>query len=259
MVFTIDPNFLSYTRAPIRISAVVRKISAGDNPGFNLKYESATGRKGIGWNSVPGADKWYTLSWTISDDEFVGNWGYHFSFDCDSTNYSRYYLQQVTVTNLVPLPATAPTGLKATPGAGMVALSWNPVPGATGYDLKRSATSIGPYEVVTPTLSATNFTDVGLVPGAPCHYVVSAVNSGGAGPDSAEIMAIPTAPSLSILPVEATIRLSWPTSVTAFALQETAALPDGWSNSTTAVQILNSANVAVVPVTDTSKFYRLAR
>jgi hypothetical protein len=100
--FTIDPNFLSYTHAPIRISAVVRRISSTNNPGFNLKYESAGGRKGIGWNAVPGGDKWHTLTWTISDDEFVGNWGYHFSFDSDSTNYSRYYLQQVTVTKLAP-------------------------------------------------------------------------------------------------------------------------------------------------------------
>ncbi len=98
--FTVDPNFLSYGHVPIKISAIVRRISAADNPGFNLKYESATGRKGIGWNSVPGNDKWYTLTWTVTDDEFVGNWGYHFSFDSDSTQHSQYYLQQVTVTKL---------------------------------------------------------------------------------------------------------------------------------------------------------------
>jgi hypothetical protein len=98
--FTVDPNFLSYTTVPIKITAVVRRNAANDNAGFNLKYESTTGRKGIGWNSVPGNDRWYTLSWTILDDEFVGNWGYHFSLDSDSKSNSKYYLQQVTVTKL---------------------------------------------------------------------------------------------------------------------------------------------------------------
>lgn len=80
---------------------MVRKISTNDNSGFNLKYEATSGRKGIGWNFVPGADRWYTLSWTLADDQFVGNWGYHFSLDSDSKLHSRYYLQRVTVTKLV--------------------------------------------------------------------------------------------------------------------------------------------------------------
>lgn len=101
VTFTVDPNFVSYTATPLQISAVVRKISTNDNSGFNLKYEAKSGRKGIGWNFVPGADRWYTLSWTVADDQFVGNWGYHFSLDSDSKLHSRYYLQRVTVTKLV--------------------------------------------------------------------------------------------------------------------------------------------------------------
>jgi hypothetical protein len=228
VAFTVDPNFLSYTHASIRISAVVRKISATDNPGFNLKYESATGRKGIGWNSVPGNDNWYTLSWTIADDEFVGNWGYHFSFDSDSTNYSRYYLQQVTVTNLVPRPTSPPTGLIATPGVGLISLNWNSVSGATGYGVKRATISRGPYEEITPILAATNYVDTGLSPGRAYYYVVSPVNSGGAGPDSAEAGATPIPPSLRfIILADGALRVSWPTSATGFSLQETAVLPSG--------------------------------
>lgn len=104
VAFTVDPNFLSYTQEPIKITAVVRSVSATNNPGFNLKYEAKTGRKGRGWNSVPADGKWHTLSWTLDDDEFVGNWGYHFSFDSDSTRYSGYYLREVTVTKLQRTP-----------------------------------------------------------------------------------------------------------------------------------------------------------
>ena len=98
--FTVDPNFLSYTTVPIKITAVVRRNAANQNGGFNLKYESTSGRKSIGWNSVPGNDRWYTLSWTIADDEFVGSWGFHFSFDSDSKGNSQYLLQQVTLTKM---------------------------------------------------------------------------------------------------------------------------------------------------------------
>jgi hypothetical protein len=198
--FTVDPNFLSYTHASIKISAVVRKISSGDNPSFNLKYESATGFKGIGWNSVPGSDKWYTLSWTISDDEFVGKWGYHFSFDSDSTNYSRYYLQQVSVTNLVQRPESPPTGLIATPGVGQVSLNWLNVPGATGYNIRRATSSSDPFELAVATVATTNYTDSGLLSGRAYYYVLSAMNSGGAGPDSGAVVATPLPPSLTDFP-----------------------------------------------------------
>jgi hypothetical protein len=98
--FTVDPNFLSYASASIRITAEVRRNGTA-NAGFNVKYESTTGWKGTGgWYTVPGSDTWYTQSWTVSDSEFVGKWGYHFSFDSDSTQFSNYSIRSVTVTKL---------------------------------------------------------------------------------------------------------------------------------------------------------------
>lgn len=99
--FTVDPNFLSYDTVPIAITVVVRAKQAGDNPGFNLKYESTDGWKGTGaWFTVPGADRWYTQTWTIRDPQFVGKWGYHFALDSDSQTYSQYYLRTVVVSKL---------------------------------------------------------------------------------------------------------------------------------------------------------------
>jgi hypothetical protein len=98
--FVVDPNFLSYTTAPIQITARVRANSA-QSAGFNLKYESTKGYTSTGsWNGVPGSDKWYDLVWLIDDDQFVGYWGYHFWFDSDSTQYSNYSVQSVTVTRM---------------------------------------------------------------------------------------------------------------------------------------------------------------
>jgi hypothetical protein len=96
--FTVDPNFCSYSATALRITAVVRRNGAAA-AGFNLKYESTTGWKGTGsWYTIPGSDQWYTQTWSISDTQFVGKWGYNFAFDSDSTANSAYSIQSVTVT-----------------------------------------------------------------------------------------------------------------------------------------------------------------
>jgi hypothetical protein len=95
--FTVDPSFLSYSPARIRVTAVLRRNGA-DSAGFNLKYESASGYQGTGaWYTVPEGTAWTTQSWTITDPQFVGKWGYNFSFDSDSTTYSKYSIRSVTV------------------------------------------------------------------------------------------------------------------------------------------------------------------
>ncbi|UJW80149.1 hypothetical protein [Hydrogenophaga sp. SL48] len=94
--FTVDPNFLSYSPQPLRITAVVRRNSA-TAAGFNLKYESRSGTRSLGWNAVPAQGEWSTLSWPITDAQFVGKFGYHFSFDSDSTRHSNYSIRSVSV------------------------------------------------------------------------------------------------------------------------------------------------------------------
>jgi hypothetical protein len=96
--FTIDPNFCSYSCPALEVTAVLRR-NGTDSAGFNLKYESTTDWKGTGsWYTIPGSDQWYTQTWTITDTQFVGKWGYNFAFDSDSTQYSNYSIRSVTVT-----------------------------------------------------------------------------------------------------------------------------------------------------------------
>ncbi|MET0388142.1 MAG: hypothetical protein ABW321_19375 [Polyangiales bacterium] len=96
--FTVDPSFLSYDTVPITITAEVRRNGSAA-AGFNLKYESTEGWKTAGdWYDIPSNDRWYEKSWFIEDSQFVGKWGYHFSFDSDATEHSRYSVRRVTVT-----------------------------------------------------------------------------------------------------------------------------------------------------------------
>jgi hypothetical protein len=96
--FTVDPSFNAYTAITLQITVVLRRNTTA-SAGFNLRYESTTGYKSTGsWYTVPGSDKWYTQTWTVSDPQLVGKWGYHLSFDSDSTQNSNYSLQSVTLT-----------------------------------------------------------------------------------------------------------------------------------------------------------------
>ena len=75
-------------------------LGNGSKPaGFNFAYESTSGWKGgFGWYTVPEGEGWITKTWKISDPQFVGKWGYHFSFWSDSTQHSQYSILSVTVT-----------------------------------------------------------------------------------------------------------------------------------------------------------------
>ena len=52
--------------------------------------------------------------------------------------------------------------------------------------------------------------------------------------------------------------IAWPVSAQGFVLQETSALPGGWTNSTAAVTVQGSSNVATITPTG-EKFYRLKK
>ena len=126
-----------------------------------------------------------------------------------------------TPTPPVAIPA-APTGLQATAGNAQIALTWNTVSDATSYHVKRSTTNGGPYTQISAP-SATNFTDTPLTNGTKYFYVVTAVNSAGESPNSAQASATPVAPvqipaaptNLIATPGNAQVSLNWNSSATA--------------------------------------------
>ena len=95
----------------------------------------------------------------------------------------------------------APTGLSAMAGNDQVSLSWTASSGATGYYVKRSTTTGGPYTTLTPYPTTNTFTDTGLTNGTKYFYVVSAYNSYGESANSSEVSATPTPPPLPAAPM----------------------------------------------------------
>ncbi|MGC3992014.1 MAG: carbohydrate-binding protein [Chthoniobacteraceae bacterium] len=86
---------------------------------------------------------------------------------------------------------TVPTGLTASAGNNQVILSWNPVAGATSYNLKRGVSSGGPYSVVTGVTGTTQ-TDTAVSNGTSYYYVVSAVQSVLESANTSQVSARPT-------------------------------------------------------------------
>jgi fibronectin type 3 domain-containing protein len=101
------------------------------------------------------------------------------------------------------IPAS-PNSVSATAGNTEVALRWIPVSGATSYHVKRSTTAGGPYtQIAAPTFAG--YTDVSRQNGTTYYYVVSAANSLGESPNSAQVSAKPAATvSLPTAPVNLT-------------------------------------------------------
>jgi fibronectin type 3 domain-containing protein len=93
-----------------------------------------------------------------------------------------------------PAVPPAPAGLVATPGDGAVTLTWTALPGVEGYTVHRAeAAGVTPGAGTAIATSAPTLVDTGLTNGTAYFYVVTARNTAGTSPASAEVSATPTA------------------------------------------------------------------
>ncbi|SFE92970.1 Fibronectin type III domain-containing protein [Chitinophaga sp. CF118] len=141
-------------------------------------------------------------------------------FGCSSAFSAPFLVTAANGTN-APSPAV---GLAATAISKIaITLDWTDNPNATynetGYEVYRSATAGGPYELINITAAnAVTYTDTDLNPNTKYFYVVRAVNNTSAAPLSIEVNAQtqvdatpPTAPAnLTVTGTQATaISLEW--------------------------------------------------
>jgi polygalacturonase len=88
-------------------------------------------------------------------------------------------------------PPAQPTGLAAVAANGVINLSWSPVATATGYNVKRSTVSGGPYTTIATGIAPTTYSDSQVTNFTTYYYVVSALNLAGESTNSAEVSAMP--------------------------------------------------------------------
>jgi hypothetical protein len=124
------------------------------------------------------------------------------------------------VVGAVTVAPEAPSGLTASSGTNLVSLSWTAAGGApTGYNVKRSSSSGGPYTNIIGTTTAPTVTyDDAILGGSTYYYVVSAVNGAGESTNSSYVSASPvlaapeTPAGLAATPGDAQVALSWTAS-----------------------------------------------
>ncbi len=88
------------------------------------------------------------------------------------------------------MPLAAPANLTAMATSSRVDLAWTAVAGATGYTIRRSTVSGGPYIIVGTSVSG-SFTDAAILNGTPYFYTVTAGNGLAESSASAEQSALP--------------------------------------------------------------------
>ncbi len=95
----------------------------------------------------------------------------------------------------------APRGVSASSAESKITISWNPVPGATSYNLYRNrvtgVSKANGYKIANVTAPYVN---KGLVNGQAYYLVVTAVNQAGESLESAEVAATPGSTSAPVPP-----------------------------------------------------------
>jgi hypothetical protein len=113
-------------------------------------------------------------------------------------------------------PPLAPSGINASPGDGVVDVSWNPVSGATAYNLYWSTSSGVTKQNGTRIAGVSSpHSLAGLTNGTPYYFIVSAENTMGEGAASAEASATPQisppeqVTGLNVTPLVQGAQLGW--------------------------------------------------
>lgn len=153
---------------------------------------------------------------------------------------------------------TTPAGLTGTAGNAQATFTWYAATNATGYNLKRSTISGGPYTNVVSNWSVTNFTSTGLSNGTLYYFVVSATNAAAAveSANSAAVGLRPLAtnsPALSLAVNNGQLQLNWPQDHTGWTLQaQTNSLKTGLGTNWVTVSGSTATNQVGIPINSTN-------
>ena len=144
--------------------------------------------------------------------------------------------------DVVYLRPSAPTGLAAVPGNLQATISWTAATGATGYNVKRSATSGSGYTTLgnSPTATASPYLDTSLTGGTTYYYVASSINTIATceSANSTQVSAIPVgtcapppAPTVTATPGNGQVTLTWTasTGATSYAVARSVTSGTGYA------------------------------
>jgi large repetitive protein len=111
--------------------------------------------------------------------------------DDDVNKYNTSVFSQASLNSLDPEFPSAPEEFTAIAGDKSVALSWNAVPVAAGYNVFRSEIPGGPFTQIATGIKEASYNDTNLIPGMTYYYYVNAESSKGTSFNSDTVSAVP--------------------------------------------------------------------
>ncbi len=195
------------TNTPKQLRLIVASLNA-PLPPENLTAAGFNGTVALQWSPSASATSYNVKRATVSAGPFVTvtNISQTNYIDIGLVNGTAYYYVvsalnasaegkdsgDATATPLCIAPPV-PDCIVALAGNAQVSLIWDSAITATSYNVKRAPALAGPYATVA-TVTATNYTNIGLNNGTTCYYQISAGNDCGEGSNSPVLSATPVAP-----------------------------------------------------------------
>jgi len=274
-------------------SIMMDELRVGDTYGDVVGFISLPPNAPSGLNATPGANL-VSLSWTAAtgspasynvkrstvsggpyttigttttptvlyNDSVLGGQTFYYVVSAVNTGGESTNSLEVSAAPTLGAPAS-PTGLAATAGDAQVTLSWTASSYATGYTVKRSTDSGGPYTAIgTTTAPTVTYTDSsGLINGTTYYYVVSATGAGGTGADSSPASATPLAPLPFLITIMPGVGITWfaSNSVTYQVQWSDALLGTNtvWNNLGSSITGNGTTNSVFDPVGPPHNFYQV--
>ncbi|MES2476014.1 MAG: rhamnogalacturonan lyase B N-terminal domain-containing protein [Verrucomicrobiota bacterium] len=187
---TASGNMIAVNSSSIASTGVWYHVAAvGDSAAgtLTLFVNGAAVGSTIGFDGLfdPTADN----AWTIGRGQYNGLTADHLTGYVDEVRISKVALSPDHFIDAPGLPGT-PAGLSATAvSTSRIDLDWNAASGADSYDIKHSVSGGEPYTTIATGVTGLTYSATGLATGSTHFYVVSPVNSAGAGNDSPEAVA----------------------------------------------------------------------
>ena len=159
--------------APSPVSVCAGQTAIFSITGNGTSYQWQSSPDGLAFADVAGAT---TTSWTTSPQWADSYWRCVVTTACGSVT------TPIARLDVVPVPGSPGSSLRAARSGGAVSLSWSAPPEATGYDLRRCVATTAPCTPASFTAVTTTSATDPAPPSGTVWYAVVATNGCGATP-----------------------------------------------------------------------------